>query len=111
MRFVLLLLLALPSCALADLESDFRTAREAFRVGDASRLDRAAENLQFTPLEPYVTYYQLRMHWGTRPTRRSRCFSHATDETPVVDQFRGEWLESLGKRESWNEFARSIRIW
>lgn len=105
MRFVLPLLLALPVFALADQESDFRTAREAFRVGDAIRLDKVAEHLRDSLLEPYVTYYQLRMHWSTKTTAPVKLFLSRTDESPVVDQFRGEWLKFLGKRESWEAFA------
>ena len=105
MKFVLLLLLALPACALADQESDFRSAREALRAGNTSRLDKVAENLKGTPLEPYVTYYQLRMHWGVKPTPAIKEFLARSDESPVVDQFRGEWLKFLGQREIWGEFA------
>ena len=105
MKFVLCLLLALPVCALADQESDFRTAREALRVGNASRLDKVAESLKDTPLEPYVTYYQLRMHWGVKVTPAIKAFLARTNESPVVDQFRGEWLKFLGERENWAEFA------
>ena len=105
MRLVLFLLLVLPACALADQESDFRIAREALRAGNASRLDKVAENLRATPLEPYVTYYQLRMHWGVKATPAIKAFLARTDESPVVDQFRGEWLKYLGERESWDEFA------
>ena len=68
MKFVLFLLLALPACVLADEESDFRAAREALRAGDAARLDIVAERLKNTVLEPYATYYQLRLHWGTKAT-------------------------------------------
>lgn len=105
MKFVLLLLLALPASVLADQESDFRTAREALRVGNASRLDEVAERLKDTPLEPYATYYQLRLHWGGQSTTQIKAFLARTDESPVVDQFRGEWLKYLSKRESWEEFA------
>jgi soluble lytic murein transglycosylase len=105
MKFVLLLLLAMPACALADQESDFRAAREALRVGNAERLDKVAGRLMDTPLEPYVTYYQLRLHWGTQATPQIKAFLARTEESPVVDQFRGEWLKYLAKRESWEEFA------
>ncbi|BCK86373.1 soluble lytic murein transglycosylase [Sideroxyarcus emersonii] len=105
MRFVLLLLLALPACVLADQENDFRAAREALRVGNAARLDKVAEHLRDTPLEPYVTYYQLRMHWGVKATPAIKEFLARTNESPVVDQFRGEWLKYLGQHKSWDEFA------
>jgi soluble lytic murein transglycosylase len=105
MKFVLLLLLALPACALADQDSEFLAAREALRVGNASRLDAAAERLKDTPLEPYVTYYQLRLGWGAQAAPQIKAFLARTDESPVVDQFRGEWLKYLAKRENWEEFA------
>ena len=106
MRFVLLLLLALPACVLADQESDFRAARDALRAGNASRLDKAAERLKDTPLEPYVTYYQLRLHWSARANDQIKAFLARTDESPVIDQFRGEWLKYLGEREQWETFAQ-----
>lgn len=105
MKFVLLLLLALPASVLADQESDFRAAREALRAGNMSRLDAVAERLKDTPLEPYITYYQLRLRWSTQANPQIKAFLARTDESPVVDQFRGEWLKYLGKRESWEEFA------
>ena len=116
MKFVLFLLLALPGYALADLESDFVAAREALREGDEARLDRAAERLKATPMEPYATYFQLRMNVGMRNTAPIKAFLARNVESPIVDQFRGEWLKSLAKREQWTTFAgtnlrRNIRIW
>ncbi len=107
MRFFLLfLLLALPVFALADQESDFRAARDAFRSGNVARLDAAAARLKDSPLEPYVSYYQLRMRWGGKDSAPIKAFLARTDVTPVIDQFRGEWLKYLGKRERWDEFER-----
>ena len=105
MKFVLLLLLALPVCALADIESDFLAARKAARVGNMSRLDTLAERLNDTLLEPYVTYYQLRRHMSKKATVAIKAFLARTSESPVVDQFRGEWLKYLGKHQNWEEFA------
>lgn len=105
MKFVFLLLLALPLAALADQESDFRIARDALRTGNVARLDQVAERLKDTPLEPYVTYYQLRLHWGVNATPAIRAFLARTNESPVVEQFRSEWLKYLGEHQSWAEFA------
>src|SRR5512145_653882 len=104
MRFILPLLLALPMHALADQESDFTAAREAFRAGNAARLEQAAERLKDSPLEPYVTYYRLRLGWSG-PGARIKAFLERNEESPVVDQLRGEWLKYLGKRGRWDEFA------
>ncbi len=105
MKFILLLLLSMPLLSMATPESDFRAAREAFRVGHAARLAQAAAHLQDTPLEPYVTYYQLRLHWNTKDSAAIKAFLARNDESPVIDQFRGEWLEYLAKHDRWEEFA------
>ncbi|HEX6007603.1 MAG TPA: hypothetical protein VFY80_06550, partial [Burkholderiales bacterium] len=47
--------------AAAGEEDDFLAAREAFRMGDAAKLERHAERLRGYVLEPYVTYWRLRM--------------------------------------------------
>ena len=45
------------------------------------------------------------MHWGVKPTPAIKEFLARSDESPVVDQFRGEWLKFLGQHEIWGEFA------
>ncbi len=108
MNFILLLILALPAFALADQESDFRSARDSFRVGNIARLDAATARLKDSPLEPYATYYRLRMRWDAKDTAPIKSFLARSDETPVIDQFRGEWLKYLGKRERWSEFEQEF---
>jgi soluble lytic murein transglycosylase len=105
MRFLLPLLLALPVCALAAPDSDFRAAREALRVGNLARLDKAAENLHDTPLEIYATNFQLRARLSSHATPQIKAFLARNEESPVVDQFRVDWLKFLGERESWETFA------
>ena len=106
MRFILILLLALPALVRADTESDYRTARDAFSRGDAARLEKVAGRLETTVLEPYVTYYRLRLSWSAKDTAPIRRFLERDEESPVVDQFRGEWLKYLGKRGRWEEFGQ-----
>ncbi|MDP1634573.1 MAG: transglycosylase, partial [Gallionellaceae bacterium] len=107
MRIILILLLALPALVRADTESDFRTARDAFSRGDVARLDKAADRLKTTVLEPYITYYRLRMRWSAKDTTPIGEFLARDEESPVVDQFRGEWLKYLGMRGRWEEFAQA----
>ena len=105
MRFLLPLLLAWPLSVLAGTEEDFKTAREAFRAGNSARLDKAAENLRGSPLEIYATYYQLRQRMNAKDPDPIKAFLARTEESPVVDQFRGEWLAYLAKQARWEEFA------
>ena len=105
MKFVLFLLFFIPAASMADQDEDFLAAREAFAKGDSARLERMALRLKNSALEPYLTYYQLRMHWDEKDSSPIQQFLSRTDDTPVIDQFRGEWLKYLGKRQRWSEFA------
>ena len=100
-----MLLLLLPAISLANQDEDFLAAREAFRKADEYQLERMAERLKNTILEPYVTYYRLRMHWDDKDTSEIKQFLSRKEDTPVIDQFRNEWLKYLGKRQHWDDFA------
>jgi soluble lytic murein transglycosylase len=122
MKFLLLVLLLIPTLALAGKavpkppegrlpgsallagDADFLAARDAFRTGDAARLDRIAARLKNSPLEPYVSYYQSRMRLETADAATIQAFLARTDETPMIDRMRVEWLKSLGKKQQWDAF-------
>ena len=105
MKFLLLALLLFPLVALADQDADFLAARDAFRVGDAARFDRIASRLKNSPLEPYLAYYRLRLQLETVDEATIQAFLARTDDTPVIDRMRGEWLRLLGKKHQWDTFA------
>lgn len=88
-------------------DADFMAVREAFRSGDAARIDRLAPRFKDTPLEPYVTYYQLRLRLDTAAPAVMRAFLARPDDTPVIDRLRGEWLKVLGKKQKWDDFAEA----
>jgi soluble lytic murein transglycosylase len=60
-RLVLLAATLAPGAAAAANEDDFLAARDAFRAGDARKLDLYARRINNYVLEPYVAYWQLRM--------------------------------------------------
>ena len=105
MKYLLLALLLVPAVATADQDDDFMAAREAYRAEDVARLARIAENFRNTPLEPYITYYQLRLRLYTRNPEGIREFLARPDDTPVVDQLRSEWLKWHAKQRRWDVFA------
>jgi soluble lytic murein transglycosylase-like protein len=138
MRFILyfLLLMALP--ALADQSTlgsppgqsgklstfgvlptaDFIAAHDAFLAGDTIKLGRYAQRLKKTPLEVYVSYYQLSLSLAnvdTKPMsaagsvpstveRAVKNFLARPEDTPIIDKLRGEWLKLLGKKHQWDLF-------
>lgn len=105
MKYLLLVILLFPVAAIADQDEDFLAAREAYRAGDSVRLEQISERLKYTPLEPYLTYYQLRLRLYARNPEGIREFIARPDDTPVVNQLRAEWLKWQAKQQRWDEFA------
>jgi soluble lytic murein transglycosylase len=105
MKYLLLFLLLIPAAAIADQDDDFLAAREAYRASDVARLEQIAEGLKNTPLEPYLTYYQLRLRLYNRNPQGVKEFLARPDDTPVIDQLRSEWLKWQAKQQHWDEFA------
>jgi soluble lytic murein transglycosylase len=86
-------------------DTDFLAARDAFRAGDAARLDRVAPRLNGHLLEQYVSYWQIRLKLDDAEPARVRAFLASYEGLPLADRLRTEWLKSLGKREQWALFA------
>lgn len=104
-RAFLYALLTLPAIAAAGQDEDFLAARDAFRTGNAARLDQIAARFKKSPLEPYLAYYQLRLGLETADTATIQAFLARPNDTPVVDNLRAEWLKLLGKNQQWEAFA------
>ncbi len=109
MKLLLFALLLLPVLVAADAplvgDADYLAARDAFRVGDAAKLDRLATRLKHSPLEPYLSYYQLRLRLETADVATIKAFIARPDDTPVIDRLRAEWLKSLAKKQQWEMFT------
>lgn len=104
MRFFLLLLSLMAAPALADQDTDFLAARDAFRAGNAARLESYARRLSNTPLEVYVAYYQLRLRLDTTEPSLIKAYLARPEDTPMIDRMRGEWLKVLGSKKQWELF-------
>jgi len=105
---VLLAVFAL-ACALgarADAREDdaFRDAADAFRRGQAAKLDQAAMRLAGYPLEAYVRYWQMKLKLEDADSAAVREMLAANDGLLLGEQLRGDWLRVLGKRSQWDDF-------
>ena len=64
-QLISIVLITAAFCALpahgATQDDNFLAARDAFRAGDAVRLERYARTLSGYALEPYATYWQLKL--------------------------------------------------
>ena len=104
MRFILYLLLLIAAPALADQNSDFIAAHDAYRAGDAVKLERYAQRLKKSPLEVYVGYYRLRMGLVKADVQAVKKFLSRPEDTPMIDLLRADWLKLLGNRQQWALF-------
>jgi soluble lytic murein transglycosylase len=86
-------------------DADFIAARDAFRAGDAPRLERLAPRLKDYLLEPYVAYWRLKLRLDEADPRAVRAFLTRYADMPLADQLRTEWLKSLAKRGDWAQFG------
>jgi soluble lytic murein transglycosylase len=86
-------------------EADFIVARDAFRAGDAVKLDRVAPRLKDHLLESYVVYWQIRLKLDEASPERVQAFLERNDGRPLADRLRVEWLKSLARRGEWASFA------
>jgi soluble lytic murein transglycosylase len=104
MRLLACVLLLAGFAAHASEDTDFLAARDAFRIGDAGKLARLAPRLKKSPLEVYVSYYQLRLGLEKADVKTIRQFLARPEDTPAINRLRGDWLRMLGKKQQWEVF-------
>src|SRR3989338_7604440 len=85
-------------------DADFLAAHGAFRAGNAVKLERFSQRLINTPLEVYVSYYQLRLDMEKEKMEGVKDFLSRPEDTPIINRLRGEWLKLLGKKQQWDLF-------
>jgi soluble lytic murein transglycosylase len=93
---------AAPAAAAQD--DDFLAARDAFRSGDGRRVDYYAGRLRGYVLEPYVAYWQLRMHLEEASPAEVRRFLSTYGDVPVSRSLLADWLRLLGRTGQWQQF-------
>jgi soluble lytic murein transglycosylase len=100
-----LILLALAGGVRASAQDDdFLAAREAFRVGDGPRFERAAKSLAGYPLEPYIDYWRLKLRLENAGADEVQALLARLEGTPLADRLRADWLKVLGMKQRWDLF-------
>jgi len=101
--FLLTLFFPLFSVFAAPGDAEFLLAREAFRVGDGPRFERAAAQLGEHELLPYVEYYRLRMQFEQTDDAPVQAYLTRHAGTWMAEKMRSDWLRQLAKRERWQD--------
>ena len=86
-------------------DADFVAARDAFRAGDAARLERIAPRLNGYLLEAYVEYWRLKLKLDDADPVAVRAFLERYANVPLAERLLAEWLKSLAKRGEWKTFG------
>lgn len=89
----------------ASADEWFLDAREAFRVGDRKRLDRALAPLKGHALLPYVELYQMHMRLDDLTSEEIGAYQAKYPGSLTAHRLQTEWLRSLGKRQRWESFG------
>ena len=98
--------------AVAQADRDFVAARDAFRAGDAAKLDRLAPLLESHPLGVYARYWQLKMRLddpNLAPDSVRRFLTEQRDAL-LAPRLRNEWLKALGRRGAWDTFVQEYSL-
>lgn len=90
--------------AAATPENDYIAMREAFRAGEASRVDNYAARLKGHALEPFATYLQLQMRIKEADAEEIRGYLARNADSYLADKLRADWLRVLGKNQDWELF-------
>jgi len=99
-----LIILCFAASSLANQDSDFLAAREAFQKGDIPLLNSYATRLEKHVLWPYVDYFQHRSLINTLDATTIRHFLSRYEGSLVADRLRSDWLKILGKSRQWQLF-------
>ena len=78
---------------------------QAFRKGDAARLQSLLPQAQGHALEPLAAYWALRVRLDTAPESEIQAFLQRYAGSYYEDRLRNDWLLQLGKRRDWPTVA------
>lgn len=79
-------------------------AHDAFLAGDRAKLARHAEKVRGHILDPYVTFWGLRLRLEEVEPGELRDFLARNEGTVLAERLRREWLLVLGKKREWGIF-------
>jgi len=102
--FAAVALLCVFAEAAATPENDYLALRDAFRAGEATRVNTYTARLKGHVLEPFALYLQLLMRLKETDPDEIRAFIALYSDSHLSDKLRGDWLRLLGKNQEWEMF-------
>ena len=98
--------------ALSAADQAVLIARDGFRAGDAAKLKRASQagGVATHALEPYVSYWQLRLKLEDRSAEEVQAWLARNSGTFLAEQLRRDWLRVLGRKGDWTRFREQAPL-
>src|SRR5687767_14742835 len=81
-------------------------AFDAYRAGDALKLEQHAKKAAGHVLVPWIDYWRVAMRLEDAATGDVHAFLNQHRGTYVAELLMGDWLKVLGRRSEWQEFER-----
>ncbi|MBZ0104471.1 MAG: lytic transglycosylase domain-containing protein [Sulfuricella denitrificans] len=106
----LIFLLSPANVVAGSADEEFMSARDAFRKGDAARLNVAAKRLEHYVLAPYLQYYQMLMRLKDASEEEVRGYIAANADSYLAGRLRADWLKVLGQKQEWTLFLEEYPL-
>jgi len=100
--------LAAPKAPSAD-EALLR-AYDAFRAGDAVKLQKYSSQVDNHLLAPYLQYWRLKLQLEDAAEADVNAFLQREAGSYLAHRLRADWLKELGKRGEWQSFDRALPL-
>jgi soluble lytic murein transglycosylase len=96
---------------LAPVDEALLKAYDAFRAGDALKLQRFSGQVGSAHvLAPYLEYWRLKLRIEDAPDAHLQGFLEREAGTYVAERLRADWLKELGKRGEWFRFDQQLPL-
>ena len=99
------LVLALPAAAQGKGDDVLLEMQQAYRKGDKKRLSTLLPQARGHVLEPWAAYWELRARLNEASAQEVQDFMTRYAGTYQEDRMRNDWLQLLGQRRDWTNFA------
>jgi hypothetical protein len=101
----LALFFAMPAPAQGKSDDVLLEMQQAFRKGDKKRLATLLPQARGHVLEPWAAYWELKARLGEASALEVQDFLTRYAGTYQEDRMRNDWLQLLGQRRDWTNFA------
>src|SRR5688572_2931488 len=85
-------------------------AADAFRAGNAVRLQQLSAPLAGHVLAPYLEYWRLKLRLEEAPEEEVRAFLDQQAGSYLADRLRADWVKQLGRRGEWLSFEQQLPL-